>query len=41
VASCDRLLVLERGRIAQLGTPDELMSSDGFYRQAKVATATG
>ena len=41
VASCDRLLVLEHGSVAQLGTPEELMSSDGFYRQAKVATVTG
>jgi ATP-binding cassette subfamily B protein len=33
VESCDRLLVLERGRIAQLGPPDELMQSEGFYRR--------
>ena len=32
VEACDRLLVLEDGRVAQLGRPDELLRSDGFYR---------
>lgn len=34
VDGCDRILVIERGRIAQLGAPDELRKVDGFYRVA-------
>ncbi len=32
VESCDRLLVLEHGLVAQLGSREELLRSNGFYR---------
>jgi ABC-type multidrug transport system fused ATPase/permease subunit len=31
VRSFDRILVLERGRVVQDGTPDALLRSDGLY----------
>jgi ABC-type multidrug transport system fused ATPase/permease subunit len=31
VRSLDRILVLERGRVVQDGTPDTLLRSDGLY----------
>lgn len=34
VESCDRILVLQSGRVAQLGTRAELSEVDGFYRAA-------
>ncbi len=30
---CDRILVLEHGAVAQLGTPDELLASEGIFRR--------
>lgn len=33
IESCDRLLVLQDGRVAQLGPPGELLRTEGFYRR--------
>lgn len=33
VEACDRLMVLDEGRIAQLGSPEELLGHEGFYRR--------
>ena len=33
VESCDRLLVLEHGRVAQLDTRERLVQQSGFYRR--------
>ena len=30
---CDRVLVLEHGRVKQLGTPEELLQQDGLFRE--------
>lgn len=30
---CDRVLVLEKGRVTELGTPDELLERDGLFRR--------
>jgi ATP-binding cassette subfamily B protein len=35
VEACDRLVVLEGGRVTQLGSPEDLMSSEGFYRSVQ------
>jgi ABC-type multidrug transport system fused ATPase/permease subunit len=37
VRICDRILVLDRGRIAGLGTWDELFATNPIFRQ--IATA--
>ena len=29
---CERVLVLEHGRVKQLGTPEELLQQDGLFR---------
>ncbi len=33
IRECDRILVLENGVITQMGTYDELMTQDGFFRK--------
>jgi ABC-type multidrug transport system fused ATPase/permease subunit len=33
IEACDRLLVLQDGRVAQLGPPGELLRTEGFYRR--------
>jgi len=30
--SCDNVLVLERGKATQLGTPQELLKHDGLFK---------
>jgi ABC-type multidrug transport system fused ATPase/permease subunit len=32
IESCDRIVVIERGQVTQLGTPEELLQLNGFYR---------
>ena len=31
VMSCDRLLVFEKGRLSESGSPKELLESDGLF----------
>jgi ABC-type multidrug transport system fused ATPase/permease subunit len=31
IASMDRIVVLDKGRIAEMGTPDELLAMGGLY----------
>lgn len=39
VQKCDRVIVLERGRIVEMGSPSELMIAQGvFYRMVQVCT---
>ena len=33
VASCDHILVMDKGRIVQRGTHEELYNTEGIYRQ--------
>jgi ATP-binding cassette subfamily B protein len=30
---CDQVLVLDKGRVSQLGTPEELLSQPGIFRK--------
>lgn len=30
---CERVLVLEHGRVKQLGTPEELLQQEGLFRE--------
>lgn len=32
--SCDKIVVLEQGRVTQFGTPQELLKQPGYYREA-------
>jgi ATP-binding cassette subfamily B protein len=38
---CDRVIVLDRGRIAQLGTHASLLEADGHYREAAESQLAG
>ena len=38
---CDRVIVLDHGRIAQRGTHAELMEADGHYRHAAQSQLAG
>ena len=33
---CDRIIVMEKGRITQTGTHDELAAQEGFYRRIRI-----
>ena len=33
MSKCDQIIVLDRGRIAEMGTPDELRVSGGLYQR--------
>jgi ATP-binding cassette subfamily B protein len=37
----DLILVLDRGRLAQVGTHDQLMAEDGHYRRAILVQSEG
>jgi len=42
VLSCDRILVLDRGRVVEEGTHTQLAAADGLYsRLAKLQFQTG
>ena len=42
LSKADQVLVLDRGRVAQLGTPEELRSQPGLYRQIyEIQTLSG
>ena len=42
LSKADQVLVLDRGRVAQLGTPEELQSQPGLYRQIyEIQTMSG
>ena len=39
---CDNVLVLEKGRVAQLGTPEALLREEGVFRRIyELQTAPG
>jgi len=38
IRDCDRFVVFEGGRITQVGTPDELLRAEGYYRSLFVDT---
>jgi ABC-type multidrug transport system fused ATPase/permease subunit len=38
---CDRVIVMENGRIAQRGTHAELMEAEGHYRHAAQSQLAG
>ena len=42
LSKADQVLVLDRGRVSQLGTPEELRSQPGLYRQIyEIQTLSG
>jgi len=41
VRRADRIIVLERGRIAAIGTHEELCQAPGYYRDAILAESGG
>ena len=41
VAHCDRIIVLDKGRIAESGTPQQLLQQNGIYRELYLQQSEG